>query len=299
MIDNYLEYLHQQDYSESSIAHSKKRIQCFYQWLTKRKLTAELITYKDTIQYIKHLQQTHVKPQTINNNLSSLRLFFNYLVQENYRIDNPLEAVKVQGTVKKLLHNLLDSDELEDLYYSFDTESNSKYANYRFQKIQKRNKIIVGLLVYQGLNTTNLKSLTVEHLQLKKGKIYVPSTRKNSAREIELKPWQIMDAIEYVTEIRPQIAKEKQIHSEQLFIPTKYLNDIIYSSILKQLKKINHKVINVNQIRASVICNWLKQHNIRKTQYLAGHKYISSTEAYKQTNLENLHEAIEQFHPIS
>ena len=47
-----------------------------------------------------------------------------------------------------------------------------------------------------------------------------------------------------------------------------------------------------------MIVNWLKIHNLRKTQVLAGHRYISSTERYKQDNLESLHEMINSFHPI-
>ena len=36
-----------------------------------------------------------------------------------------------------------------------------------------------------------------------------------------------------------------------------------------------------------------------KTQYLAGHRYISSTEKYLQDDLENLHEIVNNFHPIN
>jgi len=61
----------------------------------------------------------------------------------------------------------------------------------------------------------------------------------------------------------------------------------------------NQKVMNIKQIRASVITNWLGQYNLRKVQYLAGHRYISSTERYLQDDLENLHEIVNNFHPIS
>ena len=295
----YIEYLHRENYSNTTIEHYLKRIKEFTAWLKKRRITATEIDYKTCIKYIKYLQQKQIKPQTINNNLITLRNYFDYLIEQAERSENPLEDVSVKGTVKKMLHNLLDADELEDLYYSYETENFSKYTNGAAKYIAKRNKIIVGLLVYQGLNATNLKSLRLEDVWLKKGKIYVPSTRRNYAREIELKPWQIIDFIEYLDEIRLQIAKKNDLHNDQLFIPQNNFNDLLRIGILKRLKKINHKVVNANQLRASVICNWLGQHNIRKVQYLAGHKYISSTESYKQNNLESLHEAINQFHPLS
>ena len=69
--------------------------------------------------------------------------------------------------------------------------------------------------------------------------------------------------------------------------------------IMKKLKKTNHKVINVNQIRASVIVNWLSQYNLRKVQILAGHKYISTTERYIQEDLKQLQEVINNYHPLN
>ncbi|WP_254514290.1 hypothetical protein [Aquimarina sp. EL_43] len=162
----------------------------------------------------------------------------------------------------------------------------------------KRNKIIVGLIVYQGLKRYPSKKPELRRSQLKKGKIYVPATVGAMPEKIELKPWQIIDFIEYLDQTRPQIAKNNDLHNQELLIPQKCFNDLLRVGILKRLKKINHKVINVNQLRASVICNWLGQYNIRKVQYLAGHKHIGSTESYKQNNLESLHEAINQFHPI-
>lgn len=45
--------------------------------------------------------------------------------------------------------------------------------------------------------------------------------------------------------------------------------------------------------------SWLTQYNIREVQYMAGHRYISSTERYVQDDLENLQEIIESLHPIT
>jgi integrase/recombinase XerD len=295
----YEEYLLQNNYSKSTIEHYLKRIKEFTTWSKKYSYNPSEIDYKTCLKYIKYLQQKHIQVQTINNNIVTLRNYFNYLIAVGFRPENPIEEVSVKGTVKRVLHNLLDADELEDLYYSYETDTFNKYTNFKTKLTAKRNKIITGLLVYQGLNTTNLKSLLLEHLELYKGKIYVPSTRRNNSRTMELKSWQVMDLLEYVNEIRPEIAKYNQIHNEELLIPQNHFNDLVRVGILRNLKKINHKVTNVNHLRASVIVNWLGQFNIRKVQYLAGHKYISSTEKYKQNNLESLHEAVNEFHPLS
>jgi len=295
----YEQYLIENNYSKTTIEHYLKRTEEFTAWSKKYGIRATEIDYKTCLKYVKYLQQKKIQVQTINNHIVTLRNYFDYLIETNKRAESPIEDVSVKGTVKKVLHNLLDGDELEDLYYSFETDSFNKYSNYKARLSAKRNKIITGLIVYQGLNTTNLKSLLVEHLELYKGKIYVPSTRRNNSREMELKPWQVMDLLEYVNEIRPAIAKYNQIHSDELLIPQNHFNDLVQRGIIKRLKSINQKAGNINHLRASVIVNWLKQYNIRKVQYLAGHKYISSTESYKQNNLESLQEAVNEFHPLS
>ena len=57
-------------------------------------------------------------------------------------------------------------------------------------------------------------------------------------------------------------------------------------------------LLNTKQIRASVITKWLKQYNLRETQYLAGHRYISTTEGYQQNDMEGLSEEINMYHPL-
>lgn len=284
---NYTEYLNEQGYSKTSQKGYTRQAELFTKWCKKQHTSVNSIDYKTTLKYIKYLTQQGNSKKTINCKIANLKIYFNYLMQEAYRVDNPLEQVIIKGTPKTIHHNLLSSDELEDLYYSYESPTNS----------EKRNKIVVGLLVYQGLSTTDLSHLKLEDLQLGKGKIYIPSTLRSNARTLELKPWQIMEAIEYVNHIRPQLQKYLKNYSDQLFIINARFT-VITSHIGKQLKKQNQKFSNVKQLRASVITQWLTQHNIRKVQHLAGHRYISSTEKYKQDDLENLHEIVNTLHPI-
>ncbi|MBX9850584.1 MAG: tyrosine-type recombinase/integrase [Cytophagaceae bacterium] len=57
--------------------------------------------------------------------------------------------------------------------------------------------------------------------------------------------------------------------------------------------------VNCQTIRQSVVTNLLKAGNdLRIVQVFAGHKYPSTTERYKQTNVEALKMAISIYHPI-
>lgn len=234
-----------------------------------------------------------MQPRTLQGYIGKLKIYFDYLTVEEYRKDNIIKDINIKGIKRHIIHNSLEFEELEDLYYSYPINKGKEIA-------RKRNKIIIGLLVYQGLNTRDLQLLEVEHVQLYKGKINIPGTKKSNARELELKPWQLMEFMEYVNEIRPKILQETNKATEQFLLPigkSYKLNNTIYR-LSKELKEMNQSFIDINQIRTSVIISWLKQYNLRKAQYLAGHKYISSTEKYLQDDLESLHETINTYHPL-
>ena len=291
---NYNDYLKAKGYTLATMLTKNRELNYFIRWCKKQATTPKHIDYNTCLKYIKHLTRKGNSKKTINHKLSSIKTYFNYLVSEAYRTDNPIETTVVRGVKRTLTYNLLEPDELEDLYYSFKTEKlRNQFVSYR----AKRNKVIVGLLVYQGLDTQDLKSLKTAHLQLEKGKIYVPGSKQSNARELELKPWQMMGLMEYLNDTRIQLLKELQTDTDRLF-PSKE-RFTITNIIIKKLKKYNQKVESNKQIRASVITHWLGQYNLRKVQYLAGHRYISSTERYLQDDLENLHEIVNNFHPIS
>jgi integrase/recombinase XerD len=69
--------------------------------------------------------------------------------------------------------------------------------------------------------------------------------------------------------------------------------------LFRAVKKVEPQISNANQIRQSVITYWLKNHNLRQVQYMAGHKYVSSTERYQQNNIEDLQKEVNKFHPLN
>ena len=293
---SYQEYLMKHNYSPSSSKSYQYQAKKFTQWMDKQGYNLVLFDYKKAMSYVSHLQQRHNNIKTINSKLIALKNYFEYLIDNARVAENPFKSITIKGEKRnKMRNNLLTADELEDLYYSYTTDddprSNRILAN-------KRNKVIVGLLVYQGLSTSDIKRLQLEHIKLNQGKIYIPKGRIGNRRELHLKPWQIMELMEYINEIRPQLQLRKQQTSEMLFASTNRLSDTVLW-ILKKLKHINHKVENTHQLRASVIVDWLSKYNLREVQVMAGHKYISTTEKYLQEDLKQLQEVINNYHPLT
>ena len=167
---------------------------------------------------------------------------------------------------------------------------------------------MLGLLVYQGLQTAELARLEVQHIKLREGKIDVPGGINRNTRMMNLEAHQVMDMYDYVLktrneimEMRPKRRNRQKQQTDRLFINEGGSHEH-FSNMMTQLmikvRKINPQVKNAKQIRASVITKWVKMYNLRKAQYLAGHRYISSTESYLQNDMEGLKEEVQQYHPL-
>jgi integrase/recombinase XerD len=111
----------------------------------------------------------------------------------------------------------------------------------------------------------------------------------------------------YLQNIRPHLLDYQTTESNKLFLSLpsisrkKTNNQNLWNGferLINQLKTIDKQFLNFTQLRASVITSWLKTEGLRKTQYLAGHRYISSTEKYVCNNLDSLTDDINKLHPF-
>lgn len=95
---------------------------------------------------------------------------------------------------------LLNQKQLEDIYESYQTKT----------PVQKRNKIIIGMVVYQGLVRDELQQLEPRDINLEKGIIRIRKTIKLQERVLKLKANQILPLQEYITQIRPKLLTLKK-----------------------------------------------------------------------------------------
>ena len=292
--------------SDKNTIRQKSNYAGYYlRWLEGEHLQPEDARYNDLLNFIDYCKLEGNTRGHINMKLRSIRNYYEYLKKHNPGIINPAANLFLKGTRQKVISGVISFKELESLYQSYPAKTLR----------QKRNKIILGLLIYQGLNTEDLRRLMAEDVKLKEGKIHVPGDRRRGSRNLELKPFQILELHEYLTVVRPEILKEidtpksarkpDQINLEklrdQLFISINGSENIKNSlwHQFREIKKINPIIVSAIKIRQSVITYWLRTMNLRQVQYMAGHKYVSSTERYQRTNLENLQNKLEKYHPLS
>jgi integrase/recombinase XerD len=284
---NFNEYRHKNGYAAKSIKVQNSHVNRLKNWCINQNINLEELNYNQALQFIDSERQRGILNQSIIREINSIRIYFDYLLESGTVKHNTIRRIKIRNTPKKAIAETLSPEQLENIYQSFLNLPEWEHRTKTTEELHKRNVVILGLLVYQGLASGETATLETNHINLAEGKIYVPSTRKSNARTLKLQANQILPIKTYIEEIKP---------SPCLF-PSKKQSDMI-CNVVSKAKKLNPEIIDSRQIRTSVIMNWLKTNNIRQVQYMAGHKSIRSTEQYRQQDLSDLMKQLELFHPL-
>lgn len=255
--------------------------------------TAKKYTYSEIVNYIGILRTKYSNSKTINRILSSIKAYYNYLCFIGIRKDNPTKSIRLRDKQSRniQLQDLFTSDELETLL----TSKKERYTN-----LDYRNKVLISLLIYQALKPNEMEALQCDEINLDEATIYIKPSAKNNNRTLSLKANQILMFKKYMEEIRLKLV---QGNETKVFIIGQRKEPMTSEDITKHIKR-NYQLfkprnVNAMTIRQSVITNLLKQNiDLRIVQSFAGHKYPSTTEKYKQSNVEALQTALQIYHPI-
>lgn len=253
---------------------------------------AEKATRSEILDYIDHYRQKGKSADYLRAILAIIKVWYHYLLESGQRKDHPCRYLLLKDQRQKdvQLQDLFTEEELEKLWKRKE----------RYPMLKSRNQVIIGLLIYQGLSLQELCKLRPEDIELERARITVPATTRTNSRQMELKPKQILPLHRYLEKEREQLLNGKE--AAELLITKKGSVErgtgVQYLISTKQDLFPGRK-LTPTTIRMSVITNWLKSGiGLRQVQHMAGHKKPSSTERYKQTDLESLKAWIDKFHPL-
>lgn len=279
-------------YNESSLKPNLCSIRKYLNYIQNKAETAQ---YKDILDYVGHLRKNeNLHPKTVKQYLNGVKIYYHYLLEIGKRNDHPCSELYLKDKINKQIP--------VDTLYSAETLENFLNYTHKDKILQRRNQVIISLLIYQGLTVGEICNLQIEDINLEKAEIYIKSSDKSKSRTLPLQAKQILLFLNYLQEDYPKLVKH--IVSE---IPIKTL---ITGKLKEQVRpNVLNRMINDNReksqqlqpikIRQSVIANLLKKENdTRIVQVFAGHKRASTTTLYKQTELEILQNAINLYHPI-
>ena len=299
---NFRSWLLQKGMSAKHTKDLLSRISFFLEWLSKEKSTIESLNYNRLLDYIEYLEQQDRSKRSINTSLLSIDHYYQYLQCQDrtFRIANIARKIRIKGISKKV-PLLLSATELDALYTDYRDPTARSYFKYT-------NKLILGLIIYQGLEVSEIGALELIHLELDKGLLYVPSgLRLKNARTVALEAHQVIPLQEYIKTHRAKpyhirhrttIKNSTKLFSPNCDLPNRFEGQlkILRKTLRTQTSDI--KVRNLKQLRQSRIAIWIKQYGLRKAQYLSGYKNIQNVERYQELDLQELAKQIEKFHPL-
>ena len=298
-------YLLSKGKSDVTIGIIEKTVYEFSNWCEDENIDPQQATYAEILSYMKHLKQRGLSQRTIQMQISHLGHYFKWLIKREIRNTHPTEGIEVKGVQRKFLYHILPMAELESIYERFKGNQNFLAGTYQIWDKQshfnnKIQQVVYGLMIWQGLKTGELKRLKLNDLKLREGKIYIAGDRRSNERTLKLESVQIMDLMEYLHILRPEYQKTNPEPSDSLFISRdggQWGNNFMHQ-LFKVINGYHSEIKGIDQLHACVMTYWLKTNNLRQVQYMAGHRYVSSTEAYLINDLEDLHEDITKFHPL-
>jgi integrase/recombinase XerD len=286
---NIEKYLHTKGYRLNTIRGIVSGIKKFLQWCEGKKINPVNVTYTDVVSYMQDVQLQTDNKRTLSGKIQAVRIYYNYLIRKSEIDINPVKDLQIRNKVKQAPKNILKFETLENIYKSCTGEGVAG----------KRNRVMVGLMIYQGLGTGELTALEVKDVNIHEGKIYVPQIGRSNSRTLKLEAHQVIEIQNYIKQSRPMLLAMNKKRTDKLLVSAgkgKKLNNTT-TSLMKEIRKVYPDIKNVKQIRASVISHWLKQYHIRQVQYMTGHRYVSSTEQYSTKKIDTLQEQLEKLMP--
>jgi integrase/recombinase XerD len=251
--------------------------------------------YKDILRYLEQERSKGRKPATLLSYIAAIKVYYDYLKKTGNRKDHPCKHLVLKDRIdyRVNVQELFSSTELQLLL------EQPPRAISKPPRIAQRDKVILSLLLYQGLTTKNIVNLELQDLNLEQATIYIKSEANLNARTLELHPKQIMLISKYLQEERTILNRN---NSTKLILTRRYqaergcgVHDVV--KVYKYL--FPDKTLSPLTIRQSVIANLLKaEKDIRVVQVFAGHRSPMTTERYQQTGIEELTAAIAKFHPL-
>jgi len=182
-LESFESWLRQKHYGKSTTRQKSNYAGLFLAWLESENLQIKEVRYKNMLSFIDYCNLESLSKKQINTILLAIRNYYDSLKESDPKLINPAQNLRVKGEVRRHPISIIKYQKLEQIY------SNYQAATDR----DKRNKVILGLLIYQGLTTEELHQLQVIDLKLKQGKIFIPGNRRRNSRMLELQPCQVLD----------------------------------------------------------------------------------------------------------
>ncbi len=276
--------------SKNSIENYSRDVSKLVFYLEQSHIDSSPISITSTIiQEFIYESSKRINARSQSRLISGLRSFFNYLIFEDYRNDNPLDLIESPKIGRKL-PDTLSEEEIDFIIAAIDL---SKPEG-------ERNRAMLEMLYGCGLRVSELTNLKLSDLFFDEGFIKVTG-KGDKQRFVPI----VESTIKYVTIYRTQIRNHMNIQAgfeDTLFLNRrgKQLTRAMVFTIIKRLVEAIglKKNVSPHTFRHSFATHLLQNNaDLRSIQLMLGHESITTTEIYVHLDKSHLTKVIEKYHP--
>ena len=290
-IKKYQSYLRiERGLSKNTLENYSYDIERLCLFLNQNEIEISPIAIKEeTLQQFIYNVSKEVNPRSQARIISGLKSFFDYLIFEDLRVDNPLELIDSPKTGRKL-PDTLTVEEIDTLIEAINMNSNEG----------ERNRAMLETLYGCGLRVSELITLKNSDLFFEEGFIKITG-KGNKQRFVP---------ISEITQNYIQMYREtsrNHVTIQKGFEDTLFLNRrgrqltraMIFTIIKNLAVVVNlNKTISPHTFRHSFATHLLENGaDLRSIQLMLGHESITTTEIYVHLDRRFLKEVMNTYHP--
>jgi len=292
LIEEFMTYLtHERNYSELTKEAYAEDITHFTDFLVETGDDDLLdIDLSDARIYLSRLTDEKYNRTSISRKISSLRAFYQYLLNHEFIEENPFSYLHLKKTGLRLPNFFYD----EEIKHLFDAASGSEALDYR-------DKALLEILYGTGIRVSECQSLRMADIDLDLGVLLVLG-KGNRERYVPFGEYAKIAIEEYIEECRTPLMTKYHKEHDYLFV-SQYGDHISVSGIQYALNQLIKQTsltssIHPHKLRHSFATHLLDNGaDMRTVQELLGHKSLSSTQIYTHVTKDHLLSDYNKFHP--
>ena len=273
----------EKNYALNTISSYKRDLLKFSSFLSKKEVLDLKMIDPDVLNlFVMELRHSNTSGKSIKRYLSSIRVFFNFLIEVGEVQTNPALLIKTPK-VERDLPKTIDFDDLKKMM----TINSTQYK-------ELRAVLMIELLYSCALRVSELVGINFEDIDMDEG--FVKVMGKGGKARFSPMGQTTVDVLKRYIKQRPSSATNALfINQNNTRISTRTVQNVVKKRALQVGVSIN---VHPHMLRHAAATHFLQSsHDLRTVQEFLGHKSIKSTQVYTHLDFLELSKVYDEFHP--
>lgn len=276
--------------SPNSVEAYEQDLDKLFAYCERMGIAADKATFEDLQGFVYEEFGDGTNSRTQSRILSGVRSFYRFLLYHNLREDDPSELLE-SPRKEQHLPEVLSLEEVNRLVEAVDLSSAEGH----------RNRAMLEMLYGSGLRVSELTGLRLSDIYREEGYLLVRG-KGSKQRLVPISP-EADKWFGYWLEDRSHLDVKPE--AKDIAFLNRYGRQLTRAMVFTIIKRLAekagiHKVISPHTLRHSFATHLLQNGaDLRVIQQLLGHEKITTTEIYTHLDIQDLRDAIMQYHPAN